>query len=61
MLIISSLGIEWLMNPLLQMSEEKFIENKVKEYHAYALYFRKKEGFNVRGAPFLGIARAFNL
>jgi hydroxyacylglutathione hydrolase len=52
---LSTLGIERLMNPFLQMSKEEFIENKVKEHHEYAPYFRKMEALNVKGAPFVGI------
>ena len=52
---VSTLGIERLMNPFLQMSKEEFIEYKVKEHHEYAPYFRKMEVYNVEGAPFVGV------
>jgi len=50
----STLGLERLMNPLLQLSKEKFIERKVNEHHEYAPYFRLMEKYNVEGAPFIG-------
>ncbi|MBC8273778.1 MAG: MBL fold metallo-hydrolase [Chloroflexi bacterium] len=52
---VSTLGLERLMNPILQMSREKFINFKVKEHHEYAPYFRMMEKLNVEGAPFVGI------
>lgn len=50
----STLGLERLMNPILQKSKEDFIEHKVREHHEYAPYFRTMEKLNVEGAPFLG-------
>ena len=52
---LSTLGIERLMNPFLQMTKEEFIEYKVKEHHEYAPYFRMMEVYNIEGAPFVGI------
>ncbi|MDQ1280771.1 MAG: Metallo-beta-lactamase [Thermoproteota archaeon] len=50
----STLGIERLMNPVLRLSKEEFIEYKVNERHEYAPYFRLMEHYNIEGAPFLG-------
>ena len=52
---VSTLGAERLMNPLLQMNREDFINYKVNEEHHYAPYFRMMEKFNIEGAPFIGI------
>jgi hydroxyacylglutathione hydrolase len=51
---LSTLGLERLMNPVLQKSREEFIEHKVAEHHEYAPYFRMMEKLNVEGAPFVG-------
>ncbi len=51
---LSTLGLERLMNPVLQKSKKDFIEHKVQEHHEYAPYFRMMEKLNVEGAPFLG-------
>jgi hydroxyacylglutathione hydrolase len=51
---VSTLGAERLMNPLLQMSREEFIDFKVNEDHHYTPYFRMMEKLNVEGAPFVG-------
>lgn len=51
---LSTLGIERLMNPVLQKSREDFIEDKVNEHHVYAPYFQMMEKHNVEGAPFVG-------
>jgi len=51
---VSTLGAERLMNPLLQMTREEFIDHKVKEDHHYTPYFRMMEKYNVEGAPFVG-------
>jgi hydroxyacylglutathione hydrolase len=50
----STLGIERLQNPLLQLPREKFIEHKTREHHEYPPYYRIMEGYNLRGAPFVG-------
>lgn len=50
----STLGLERLMNPILQFSKEEFVKNKVAEHHEYPPYFRMMEKYNVEGAPFLG-------
>lgn len=55
---ISTLGTERLMNPLLQLSKEEFIEYKVNERHHYAPYFEMMEKYNVEGAPFVGLGAA---
>ena len=51
---LSTLGLERLMNPVLQMGREEFIDFKAEEHHEYAPYFRMMERFNVEGAPFVG-------
>jgi hydroxyacylglutathione hydrolase len=53
----STLGIERLMNPILQKTKEDFIKFKVQEHHEYIPYFRMMEKYNVEGAPFVGIGR----
>lgn len=50
----STLGLERLMNPMLQLSKEEFIDQKVNEPHEYAPFFRMMERYNVEGAPFVG-------
>jgi hydroxyacylglutathione hydrolase len=49
----STLGLERLMNPILQLSKEKFIEQKVNEHHEIPPYFRKMEQYNLEGPPIL--------
>jgi hydroxyacylglutathione hydrolase len=49
----STLGLERLMNPLLQLSKEKFIERKVNEHHEIPPYFHKMEQYNLEGSPIL--------
>ncbi|UCD73342.1 MAG: MBL fold metallo-hydrolase, partial [Candidatus Bathyarchaeota archaeon] len=51
---VSTLGAEKLMNPLLQMTREEFIEYKVNEEQHYIPYFRMMEKYNVEGASFIG-------
>jgi len=51
---LSTLGLERLMNPLLQMPREEFVDYKVNEPHEYAPYFRMMEKYNIEGAPFVG-------
>jgi len=53
----STLGIERLMNPMLQKTKENFIKFKVQEHHKYIPYFRMMEKYNVEGAPFVGVGR----
>jgi len=55
----STLGLERLMNPLLQLSREDFVEHKMKEHHEYAPYFKLMEKYNVEGAPFLGSGKRY--
>ena len=60
---LSTLGMERLENPLLQLCNEEFVQTKVEEHHEYAPYFKMMEFFNVKGAPFLGASQkpvAFN-
>jgi hydroxyacylglutathione hydrolase len=52
---LSTLGLERLMNPPLQLPREEFVKYKVEERHEYAPYFRKMEVYNVEGAPFVGL------
>lgn len=50
----STLGIERLHNPVLQLTnKDAFIEYKVREYHERPPYFRKMEKYNLEGAPLL--------
>jgi hydroxyacylglutathione hydrolase len=51
---LSTLGLERLMNPILQKSRAEFIEHKMGEHHEYAPYFKLMEKYNVEGAPFVG-------
>ena len=51
---LSTLGLERLMNPVLQKTREEFVDFKVNEHHEYAPYFRMMERLNVEGAPFVG-------
>jgi hydroxyacylglutathione hydrolase len=50
----STLGLERLMNPVLQLGREEFIRYKAEEKHVYAPYFRKMELYNIEGAPHEG-------
>jgi hydroxyacylglutathione hydrolase len=50
----STLGLERRMNPLLQLSKDQFIDQKMHEPQEYAPYFRLMEKYNVEGAPFIG-------
>ena len=52
---LSTLGLERLMNPMLQMTREEFVDHKVNEPHEYAPYFRMMEKYNVEGAPPFGL------
>jgi hydroxyacylglutathione hydrolase len=51
---VSTLGAERLMNPLLKMTREEFVNTKVQEDHHYTPYFQMMEKLNVEGAPFIG-------
>ena len=51
----STLGLERLMSPVLQLGREEFIRYKVEEQHVYAPYFRRMEVYNVEGAPYFGV------
>jgi len=50
----STLGLERLQNPVLQLPLEEFVEYKMKEHHEYPPYFRMMEKYNLEGAPFVG-------
>lgn len=50
----STLGIERLHNPLLQMSRDDFITYKIAEHLEKAPYFRQMEKYNLEGPPLLG-------
>lgn len=51
---VSTLGTEKLMNPLLQVTREEFIDYKVNEEQHYIPYFHMMEKYNVEGASFIG-------
>jgi hydroxyacylglutathione hydrolase len=50
---ISTLGIEKLTNPALQLGRRSFIEMKVNETHPYPHYFKMMEKLNLEGPPLL--------
>ena len=50
----STLGVERVQNPLLQMSRDEFIKYKMAETLERPLYFRQMEKYNMEGPPFLG-------
>ena len=50
----STLGLERILNPILQKKKEEFIEFKLSEHHERPPYFRKMEQYNLEGAPILG-------
>jgi hydroxyacylglutathione hydrolase len=50
----STLGVERVQNPLLQMSKDEFIKYKVAERLERPHYFRQMEKYNLEGPPFLG-------
>ena len=50
----STLGIERLQNPLLQMSRDDFIKYKIAEHLERPPYFRQMEKYNLEGPPLLG-------
>jgi hydroxyacylglutathione hydrolase len=49
----STLGLERILNPILQKNKEEFIEFKVAEHHETPPYFRKMEQYNLNGPPLL--------
>jgi hydroxyacylglutathione hydrolase len=49
----STLGLERRMNPLLQLSREAFVDQKVHEHHEVPPYFQKMEQYNLEGPPIL--------
>jgi len=50
----STLGIERIQNPLLQMSRDDFIKYKAAEKPERPHYFRRMEVYNLEGPPLLG-------
>ncbi len=51
---ISTLGLERLQNPVLQLRErDTFVKYKVNEYQFYSPYFKLMEKYNVEGPPLL--------
>jgi hydroxyacylglutathione hydrolase len=50
----STLGLEKIQNPLLQMRKDEFIKYKVAETLERPHYFRQMEKYNLEGVPFLG-------
>jgi hydroxyacylglutathione hydrolase len=50
----STLGLERILNPILQKNKEEFIEFKVSEHHETPPYFRKMEQYNLNGPTLLG-------
>jgi len=51
---ISTIGIEKATNPMLRLSREKFVAQKVAEKHQTPPYFKKMEEYNLKGPPLLG-------
>ena len=50
----STLGLERMQNPVLQLTDkDKFIEFKVNEHHYFVPYFKKMEEYNLEGPPLL--------
>jgi len=50
----STLGLERVLNPILQKKKEEFIEFKLSEHHERPTYFRRMEQYNMEGPPILG-------
>ena len=46
---VSTLGMEKIHNPMLQLNREDFIKKKVSEWHQYPPYFEKMEEVNLIG------------
>jgi len=51
---ISTIGIEKATNPMLRLSRERFVAQKVAEKHQTPPYFKKMEEYNLKGPPPLG-------
>jgi len=50
----STLGLERILNPILQKTKKEFIKFKLSEHHERPPYFRKMEQYNLEGPPILG-------
>ncbi|MFX1352629.1 MAG: rhodanese-like domain-containing protein [Promethearchaeota archaeon] len=51
---LSTIGLERLQNPVLQLQEkDKFVEFKLNEKHYFAPYFKQMEVYNLQGPPLL--------
>ncbi|MEJ2250052.1 MAG: MBL fold metallo-hydrolase [Candidatus Lokiarchaeota archaeon] len=51
---LSTIGLERLQNPILQITDkEKFLNYKMEEQHFFSPYFKKMEEYNLKGAPLL--------
>jgi len=51
---LSTIGLERLQNPVLQLSDkDRFIKFKLSEHHYLAPYFKKMEVYNLEGPPLL--------
>jgi hydroxyacylglutathione hydrolase len=50
----STLGLERVLNPVLQKKKKEFIEFKISEHHERPPYFRKMEQYNLQGPSVLG-------
>jgi hydroxyacylglutathione hydrolase len=50
----STLGLERILNPILQKDKEEFIKFKVSEHYETPPYFSKMEQYNLNGPPLLG-------
>jgi hydroxyacylglutathione hydrolase len=50
----STIGIERLMNPILQKTKKEFIDYLMSSEHHYAPYYKTMERINLQGAPFVG-------
>jgi len=50
----STLGLERVLNPILQKKKKEFIEFKLSEHHERPTYFRRMEQYNLEGPPILG-------
>ena len=50
----STIGLERLLNPVLQKKKQDFIGFKISEHHERPPYFRKMEQYNLQGPPAIG-------
>ncbi len=51
---LSTIGLERLQNPVLQLEDkQKFVEFKLNEKHYFAPYFKQMEKYNLQGPPLL--------